>query len=134
VVGSAFFAWLAGTVTGILSSSSAGQERFIALLEEVSQFLELKGFSPAVRDAVMDFYRLSYPTKIIFDEESIFSSLPPGLQMRMRSENFVESIEKVPIFSDISETCKMAVCNLCEAELCSAGEELCTEGTEPDCL
>jgi hypothetical protein len=36
VMGSSYFAWLAGTITGMLSKGSAGTERFLGFLDEVT--------------------------------------------------------------------------------------------------
>ena len=84
-LGSAYFAWLAGTVTGILAKGSAGTERFLGFLDEVRQFMDIKRFSKEVKDMVFVFYGLKYPTKLIFNDQEIMDSLPKGLRKRMQA-------------------------------------------------
>ena len=134
ILGSAYFAWLAGTVTGILSSSSAGNERFLGFFEEVRQYLDVYRFSSEIKSMVYVFYRLKFPTKHIFEEDQIMESLPSGLQKKMRVESYLDLIDGIPIFSELSEATKAEICNHMSTQLCSAQEELCTQGAEPENL
>ena len=108
-LGSAYFAWLAGTVTGILAKGSAGTERFLAFLDEVRQFLDIKRFSEDVKRMVFIFYGLKYPTQLIFDDEAIIQSLPKGLRKKMHAETYMALIEMIPLFATLSETVKIDV-------------------------
>jgi hypothetical protein len=134
ITGSAFFAWLAGTVTGILRSSSAARERFQAFIDEVQNFLDVNRFSHDIKHRVLVFYGLKFPTKSRFQEEEILNSLPQGLVKKMRHETYVQMIEGVPLFSELTEATKADIANQFQTQLCSAGEELCSEGDEAEHL
>ena len=134
IMGSAYFAWLAGTVTGILRSSSAAQERFQGFLDEVQNYLDVNRYSDEIKQRVLIFYGLKYPTKNRFQEDEIMQSLPQGLVKKMRSECYVKVLEGVPIFAEMTEHTKMDIANQFQTQLCSAGEELCTEGEEAEHL
>jgi hypothetical protein len=134
ITGSSFFAWLAGTVTGILRSSSAARERFQAFIDEVQNFLDVNRFSHDIKHRVLVFYGLKFPTKSRFQEEEILNSLPQGLVKKMRHETYVQMIEGVPLFSELTEATKADIANQFQTQLCSAGEELCTEGDEAEHL
>ncbi len=134
ITGSAFFAWLAGTVTGILRSSSAPRERFQQFMDEVQNFLDVNRFSDDIKHKVLVFYGLKYPTKSRFQDDEILHSLPQGLVKKMRHETYVQMIEGVPLFSELSEKTKGDIANHFQTQLCSAGEELCTEGAEAEHL
>jgi len=133
-LGSAYFAWLAGTVTGILAKGSAGTERFLGFLDEVRQFMDIKRFSEEVKNMVFVFYGLKYPTQLIFNDQEILESLPKGLRKRMQAETYMQTIENIPLFAGLSESVKVEVCNGFETYYCSKQEELCTEDEEPDSL
>ncbi len=133
-LGSAYFAYLAGTITGILAKGSAGTERFLAFLDEVRQFMDIKRFSDEVKNMVFVFYGLKYPTQLIFNDQEILDSLPKGLRKRMQAETYMRTIENLPLFDSLSESIKMEVCNGFETYYCSKQEELCKEDEEPDCF
>jgi hypothetical protein len=133
-LGSAYFAWLAGTVTGILAKGSAGTERFLGFLDEVRQFMDIKRFSDEVKHMVFVFYGLKYPTQLIFNDQEILDSLPKGLRKRMQAETYMDTIENIPLFTHLPEAVKVEVCSGFETYYCSPQEELCTEDEEPDSL
>ena len=62
-LGSAYFAWLAGTVTEILEKGFAGTERFLGFLDEVRQFTDIKSFSEEVKRMGFVSCGLKYPTQ-----------------------------------------------------------------------
>jgi len=133
-LGSAYFAWLAGTVTGILAKGNAGQETFMAFLNEVGQFMDIKRFSKEIKDSVNVFYGLKYPTQLIFNDQEIMDSLPKGLRKRMQAETYMQTIETIPLFTDLSEAVKIEVCSGFETYYCSPEEQLTVEDEEPDAL
>jgi len=133
-LGSAYFAWLAGTVTGILAKGNAGQETFMAFLNEVGQFMDIKRFSKEIKDSVNVFYGLKYPTQLIFNDQEIMDSLPKCLRKRMQAETYMQTIETIPLFTDLSEAVKIEVCSGFETYYCSPEEQLTVEDEEPDAL
>ena len=52
----------------------------------------------------------------------------------MQAETFLETIETIPLFSELPESVKIEVCDSSETYYCSSQEELCREGEDPDCL
>jgi len=106
-LGSAYFAYLAGTITGILAKGSAGTERFLAFLDEVRQFMDIKRFSDEVKNMVFVFYGLKYPTQLIFNDQEILDSLPKGLRKRMQAETYMKTIENLPLFASLLKPSKL---------------------------
>jgi hypothetical protein len=133
-MGAAYFAWLAGTVTGILAKGSAGTERFLSMIGEVRQFMDIKRFSEEVKQMANVFYGLKYPTQLIFDDQAIMGDLPKGLRKRMVAEIYMDLVETVPLFANLPESVKIDVCAAFETYYCSPQEELCFEDEEPDAL
>jgi hypothetical protein len=133
-LGSAYFAYLAGTITGILAKGSAGTERFLGFLDEVRQFMDIKRFSDEVKNMVFTFYGLKYPTQLMFNDQEILDSLPKGLRKRMQAETYMKTIENIPLFASLPEAVKIEICSGFETYYCSKQEELCTEDEEPDAL
>lgn len=134
VLGSAYFAWLAGTITGILASGSAGTEKFLGFLDEVRQYLDVKRFSDEVKKMVFVFYGLKYPTQLIFNDKEIMDELPLGLKKRMQAETYMNVIETIPLFAEVSESTRVEICDAFETYFCSRHEKLTIEDEEPDCL
>jgi hypothetical protein len=131
-MGAAYFAWLAGTVTGILAKGSAGTERFLAFVDEVRQFMAIKNFSEEVKNMVFVFYGLKFPTQLIFNDQEIMDSVPKGLRKRMVAEMYMDLVETIPLFENLSQTTRIEVCVGFETYFCSPQEELCCEDEEPD--
>ena len=83
---------------------------------------------------VFVFYGLKYPTQLIFNDQEILDSLPKGLRKRMQAETYMDTIENIPLFTNLPDAVKVEVCSGFETYYCSPQEELCTEDEEPDSL
>ena len=69
--GCAFFAWITGRITQLLTQKWACEERFRDRIEDVSLFMDTRNFPSVLREQVLNFYKVKYPNKRTFDEQVV---------------------------------------------------------------
>jgi len=123
-----------GTITRVLGSKVASQERFDDLIDEVGQFLDSRNIPQQVRQKILNFYMLRFPTMHIFDEMTILKDLPEGLRTEISTFLYKDIVDTVPILRHVSPAAKMAMCRMLRPVFMSEGIRVTAEGEDPDSM
>ena len=91
--GCAFFAWITGRITQILTQRSLGETRFENLVDDLETFMANRNFPLELRERVLDFYKVKYPHKIVFDEQAIIHDIEsPSIRRDVQQQVTVEGV------------------------------------------
>ena len=100
--GCAFFAWITGRITQLLTQRSLGETRFENLVDDLETFMANRNFPLELRERVLDFYKVKYPHKIVFDEQAIIHDIEsPSIRRDVQQQVMVE----VGFYSSVSPCC-----------------------------
>lgn len=128
VMGCAFFAWITGRITALLTSNSSCVTKFETTLDELNEYMEARDFPIALKDRLRSFYMLKFPTKMIFDEVSILDSLEAGLRKECYLHLYSDIVSNVVLFSLCDSHTQKEICYRLHSTYRAAGSELITAG------
>ena len=128
VMGCAFFAWITGRITALLTSNSSCVIKFETTLDELNEYMEARDFPKALKDRLRSFYMLKFPTKMIFDEVSILHSLEAGLRKECYLHLYSDIVSNVVLFSLCDSHTQKEICYRLHSTYRAAGSELVTAG------
>jgi CRP-like cAMP-binding protein len=134
VMGSAFFAWCTGRMTAVLTNRSGCIEKFELVLDELNQFMEARDFPVQLKNRLRSYYMLKFPTKMIFNEESILASLEEGLRKECYLHLYCDIVSNVILFARCDEHTRKEICYRLHSCYCAAGSQLFGQGTNADAL
>ena len=132
--GCALFAWTTGQITHTLTSSSQCSNRFREAVLELEEFIECRGVSRGLRDQLMAFYQLKFPSARIFDEPTIMQSLPRELRRRLMLELFDDMMRSAPVFAACDVDTQRELCYRLRSYNTTEGIQITCEGEVPEHL
>ena len=134
VLGCAFFAWITGRMTALLTSHSSCVQKFETTLDELNEYMEARDFPSALKERLRSFYMLKFPTKMIFDERSILDSLEAGLRKECYLHLYSDIVSHVVLFSLCDSHTQKEICYRLESMYRAAGSEIVTAGKPGEAL
>ena len=135
VIGAAFFAWITGSITSLMTAKSACQQRFEDLMEEVDAFIEVHELPKLLQDNIKEYYKVKYPNKTIFEESDLISSIEsPGLKKMIISHLFKDVVLNVALFRVCDEPVRLEICFKLKIVYRMADRLITEEGQEPDAM
>jgi hypothetical protein len=132
--GSAFFAWCTGRMTALLTHQSGCVEKFEIVLDELNQFMEARNFPKELMKRLRSYYMLKFPTKMIFDEESILASLEESLRKECYLHLYRDIVSNVVLFALCDERTQSEICYRLHSCYRAAGSNLFTAGSHAEAL
>ena len=130
-LGCALFAWTTGQITHTLTSSSQCSTRFRERLLEIEEFFCSRGVSMELRDQIMAFYQLKFPSERIFDEPAIMNALPRELRRKLMLELFDDMMQLAPIFAACDVETQRELCYRLRSYNTTEGIQITCEGEVP---
>jgi CRP-like cAMP-binding protein len=137
--GCAFFAWITGRITQLLTQRLACEERFRDRIEDVSSFMDTRNFPTMLREKILDFYKVKYPNKRTFDQQEIVQDIDaPALQRWIMLHLFKDvmgnDLETKSMFHLWDIESLKELCLKLHGGYCMPGMILTRAGTDPDAL
>ena len=137
--GCAFFAWITGRITQLLTQRLACEERFRDRIEDVSSFMDTRNFPTMLREKILDFYKVKYPNKRTFDQQEIIQDIDaPALQRWIMLHLFKDvmgnDLETKSMFHLWDIESLKELCLKLHGGYCMPGMILTKAGTDPDAL
>ena len=135
VIGAAFFAWITGSITSLMTAKSACQQRFEDLMEEVDAFIEVHELPKSLQDNIKEYYKVKYPNKTIFEESDLISSIEsPSLKKMIISHLFKDVVQSVALFRLCDEPVRLEICFKLKIVYRMSDRPITEEGQEPDAM
>ena len=133
--GCAFFAWITGRITQLLTKKSACEERFLDLMEDLDTFMDARNFSDELRAKVVDFYKVKYPSKRVFDQQLIIDGIEsPSIKRDILQHVYQDVVTHNALFGRFDEATRKEI----SLRLCAGyrmpGMWLTKAGTVPEAL
>ena len=129
VMGCAFFAWITGKITQLMTQKLPSEDRFDASMEEVDIFMNIRRMPALLQTKIHDYYKVKYPNKSIFDEYMLIDQIDsPILKKGIVShlyKDVVEGVEgelRLPLMSAVNVSCH---------DVPTLAKELATKAAQP---
>lgn len=133
--GCAFFAWITGRITQLLTKKSACEERFHDLMEDLETFMETRNFPTELRARVIDFYKVKYPGKRVFDQQLIIDRIEsPSIKREILQHIYQDIVRQNALFSMLDDISRKEISFRLCAGYRMPGMWLTKAGTEPEAL
>ena len=137
--GCAFFAWITGRITQLLTQKLACEERFRDRIEDISSFMDTRNFPTVLREKILDFYKVKYPNKRTFYQQEIIHEIDsPALQRWIMLHLFKDvmgnDLETKSMFHLWDIESLKELCLKLHGGYCMPGMILTRAGTDPDAL
>jgi CRP-like cAMP-binding protein len=130
--GCAFFAWITGKITQLLTAKSACESRFEEALEELDTFMQARDLPEELRGMIHDYYKVKYPARRVFDEEEIIKDIEsPSLKMEIILHLYKDVVTNVHLFVMCDEATKQDICFHLKSIYRMKGFQLTEAGEEP---
>ena len=133
-LGCGLFAWTTGQITHTLTSSSQCSARFREAVLEIEEFIQSRGVSMELRDQIMAFYQLKFPSQRIFNEIEIMKGLPRELNCKLMLELFDDMMQLAPLFAACTQDTQRELCYRLRSYNTTEGIQVTTEGEVPEYL
>lgn len=135
VMGCAFFAWITGKITHIMTEKSPSEERFDSTMEEVETFMKARMMPTSLQERIQDYYKVKYPNKSIFDEQELIENIDsPSLKRGIVNHLYKDVVSSVPIFSMCNDEVKLDLCFRLKSVYRMSDRQITTAGDEPEAL
>ena len=135
VMGCAFFAWITGKITHIMTERSPSEKRFVSTMEEVETFMKIRMMPNSLQDRIQDYYKVKYPNKSIFDEQELIQDIDsPLLKRAIVNHLFKDVVRSVPLFQMCSDAVKIDLCFRLKSIYRMADRQITLAGDEPEAM
>lgn len=132
-IGCAFFAWITGKITQLMTEKSSCEERFDNLIEDVETFMDQRHLPAELQKKINDYYKVRFPNKKVFDEDSIINDIEaPALKKEIVHHLFRDVVEMVPLFKLTTHETQREICFKLRSVYRMPGRVITVAGTEPD--
>jgi len=101
--GVGMYGFIIGNVANILSKGNPARSQFFSNLEQLKTFVNYRNIPISLQKKIRDYYNYIWKKKLGFDESIFLSNLPAGLQNEVSVYLKREILEKIPLFSGVSD-------------------------------
>jgi CRP-like cAMP-binding protein len=135
VVGCAFFAWITSSITEIMTSKPACETRFDEVIGDVETFMRAHLVPPQLRTKIIDYYKVRYPSRRIWDEEAIIADIEsPFLRKDIVEHLFKDVVTQVPLLRLLDSESVREISYKLRCIYRMPGRVITHAGTPPDFL
>ena len=135
VMGCAFFAWITGKITHLMTERSPSEKRFVSTMEEVETFMKVRMMPTSLQDRIQDYYKVKYPNKSIFDEQELIENIDsPLLKRAIVNHLFKDVVRSVPLFKMCSDAVKVDLCFRLKSIYRMKDRQITLAGDEPEAM
>jgi CRP-like cAMP-binding protein len=100
VIACSCFAWITGSITSILTTKPLCETRFDDMLGDVETFMSTVRAPADLRRRILNYYKMRYPNKQIWDLEAIIADIEPtSIHTDIVEHLFRDVVEMVPLLS-----------------------------------
>ena len=133
VVGCAFFAWITGKITQLMTEKSSCDQRFDDIMEDLNTFMQQRHLPKGLCGRINDYYKVRFPNKKVFDEDNIISDIEaPALKKEIVHHLFRDVVEMVPLFKLATAETQREICFKLRSVYRMPGRVITVAGTVPD--
>ena len=133
--GCAFFAWITGKITQLLTDKSACESRFEERMEELDTFMSARALPRSLRNLIRDYYKVKFPARMAFDEKEIINDIEsPSLKREIILHLFKDVVSDVHLFKMCDEPTQQDICFHLKSIYRMTGFQLTKAGEEPLCI
>ena len=134
-IGCAFFAWITGKITQLMTEKHACQTRFDETLEDLEAFMTQRVLPVALRERIRNYYKVRFPNKQVFDESAIISDIEaPALKKEIVLHLYRDVVASVPIFRILHSDTQKEICFRLQSRYRMPGRVVTIAGTVPDSM
>jgi len=101
--GVGMYGFIIGNVANILSKGNPARAQFFSNIEQLKTFVNYRNIPISLQKKIRDYYNYIWKKKLGFDESIFLSNLPAGLQNEVSVYLKREILEKIPLFSGVSD-------------------------------
>jgi CRP-like cAMP-binding protein len=134
MLGCAFFSWFTGRIVHILTKVSICGSNFDHKMEEMHEWVNERDLPQVLRDRIMSYYSIRFPTMQLFHEQDILEDLPPWLRKEALIELFKDIVHHVPIFALCSSQTQSEICYRLHMTWRSKDMKISSQDQVPDAL
>ncbi|RKO90774.1 hypothetical protein BDK51DRAFT_33976 [Blyttiomyces helicus] len=100
IISATYVAVLVGNIATFMIRRDCSGQRYDQIIDEVSQYIAYKGFSPSLRSRIIEYYEFKYLGGKYFDEKAILTDLSGPLRRTVCVHNCKHLLLQVPFFKD----------------------------------
>jgi len=135
VMGCAFFAWITGKITQLMTEKSPSEVRFDATMEEIDTFMKIRRMPTGLQAKIQDYYKVKYPNKSILDEYVLIDNIDsPILKKGIVGNLFRDVVHSVHLFEMCPSDVKMDICFRLKSLYRMSGRQITLAGEEPKAM
>eukprot|EP01043_Picozoa_sp_COSAG02_P029102 COSAG02_NODE_1796_length_10904_cov_23.136603_11_plen_1012_part_00 len=101
LLGSMIFGIMIGSLSTMLMSGKALEEKIDNQLAELQEFMTSKNIPSKLRSKVRRYMELYYEKKSSYDEKAVLNSLPPVLAQELMEAMYKDIVDTVPLFAGL---------------------------------
>ena len=101
LLGSMIFGIMIGSLSTMLMSGKALEEKIDNQLAELQEFMTSKNIPSKLRSKVRRYMELYYEKKSSYDEGAVLNSLPPSLAQELMEAMYKDIVDTVPLFAGL---------------------------------
>ena len=101
LLGSMIFGIMIGSLSTMLMSGKALEEKIDNQLAELQEFMTSKNIPSKLRSKVRRYMELYYEKKSSYDEKAVLNSLPPSLAQELMEAMYKDIVDTVPLFAGL---------------------------------
>lgn len=103
LMGVAFYGFIIGNIASILSKRDPAKEQYFRNLERLTAFVKFRKIPVNLQKNIRDYYTYIWKKRLGFDETTFLTSLPPGLKNEVSIYLKKQILEKIPLFTGVSD-------------------------------
>jgi len=135
VIACACFAWITGTITSIMTYKPLCEARFDEALNDIETFMSTRHLPKDLRRKILNYYKMRYPNKRIWDEEAIIGDIEsPSIRTDIVVHLFRDVVEMVPLLSLCDVSTQREISTKLRSIYRMPGRVITYERTVPDFL
>lgn len=126
------FGYVLGNISTLLASENVALATHSSYMETLHHFMKHEGVPPPLHRRVMQYMEYRYPKRTIYDENRLYSELPPSLRGEIAFHRFGSVIEQLDVFSDLSYQTAALLCSRIDLNSFVEGDTITNAGAVAD--
>jgi len=128
IVGSAFWAFVIGSMIDLIASVNKANNEYERKLDELMEWMEYRKLPSNLTEILVRHFNYQWNRSRFINEEDVLSQLSPAMQLILRRFLCRHIVERVPIFANTPSTFVDEIVNRLKAKFVTSGEIICNQG------
>jgi len=111
IAGCAFFAWITGKITQLMTEKLSCEARFEEKVEDLCTFMSQRHLPKTLQTNIRNYYMVKFPNKKVFDEAAIIQDIEaPALKKAIYLHLYRDVVAAVPLFNLANAETQKEIC------------------------